>query len=150
MAALSAGNGFLIKEKNAERAFEVFCELIAHGAPGLCISHIHPVDVKRKYGVKGTVLWLSKVEKEYALSPSNLGIIRDAIIAFVQRNENSAVLLDGIEYLITTNGFDLTLKFLHDVREQIVLNRARLIVPANPEALDSRQIALFERHMNSL
>lgn len=142
----------MVKEKNAEQAFEVFSELVAHETPGLCISHIHPADVKRKYELKGEVivLWLSNVEKEYAVPPSSLETIRDRIIEFIQRNEDSVGLLDGIEYLITTNGFDRTLRFLHDMREQTVANGARLIVPVDPEALDSRQVTLLERHMNPL
>ena len=60
------------------------------------------------------------------------------------------MLLDGLEYLVTTNGFDLTMKFLHDLRESVTLNRSRLIVPVSPATLDTRKLALLERHMEPI
>jgi hypothetical protein len=96
---------------------------------------------------RAAILWLSKTKVEYAIHPTNLGTLRDRISDFLSRNENAVVLLDGFEYLVTTNGFDLALKFLHDLREAVVLKRARLIVPIAPGTLEPTQLKLLERYM---
>jgi hypothetical protein len=146
---LDPGKCYLVEGWDPEHAFGMFGDMVRYGFPGLCISTSHPMDVEKEHELAGraTVLWLSKTGRDYAVSPSNLGILRDRISAFVSDNENAVVLLDGIEYLTTTNGFDLTLKFIHDVREAVVVNRARLIVPIVPRTLEPRQLELLERYM---
>ena len=149
---LEVGRSYLVEERKPTYASRIFSEMVSYGFPGLCISTAHPADVKQEYGLRGkvTVLWLSKVEKDYSISPSSLGMLRDRITSFAERNENSVVLLDGLEYLISTNGFDLALKFLHDLMESVTLNRSRLIVPVSPGALEARELALLERSMEPI
>jgi len=146
---LEPGRCYLVEESKAYQSFSMFGDMLAYGFLGLCISTTHPADVKGESGFvgKATVLWLSKAERDYAVSPSNLGILRDRISEFISQNENAVVLLNGLEYLITTNGFDTTLKFIHDIREVITLNRSVLILPAAPRALEERQLELLERYM---
>jgi hypothetical protein len=140
---------YLVEERIPEKAFKMFRDMVGYGLPGLCISTTHPADVKSRYEVpeRATILWLSKTVAEYAIPPAHLGVIRDRISGFVSRNENAVVLLDGFEYLSTINGFDLALKFLHDVRESIALKRAVLIVPVNPAALEPKQLELLGRYI---
>lgn len=146
---LIAGKSYLVEGRSPKHAFRMFADLVRFGNPGLIITTSHPAHVRREHNIpeRITILWLSKVEVDYAISPSNLGIIRDRISAFVSKKENSVVMLEGLEYLITTNGFDLTLKLMHDVREIVVVNRARLIVPVAPLALEPKQLEMMRRFM---
>ena len=67
---------------------------------------------------------------------------------FLKKSETPVVLLDGTEYLIVANGFNPVLKFLHDVREWAVVYKAIFVLPISPAALDERELAIIERHMN--
>ena len=149
---LEPGRCYLVEERKSEHTFGMFADMLRYGFPGLCISTTYPADLKEKYklGEKATSLWLSKIERDYAISPWNLGLLRDRISAFVKRSKGGVVLLDGLEYLVTTNGFDLTLKFLHDVRESIVVNRARLLIPVTPRAFEAKELELLERYMEPI
>ena len=149
---LELGRSYLVEERKPTHASRIFSEMAKYGFPGLCISPTHPADMKREHELgKGvTVLWLSKVEREYSISPSSLGMLRDRITSFAEQNENSVVLLDGVEYLVAINGFDMTLKFLHDLRESITVNRSRLIVTLSPATLGPRELALLERSMEPI
>jgi hypothetical protein len=140
---------YLVEEPVPARAFGMFNEMVALGLPGFCISTSHPDDLKKKHEAisHADVLWLSKTKVECAVHPTNLGILRDRVLDFLSRNENAVVLLDGFEYLVTTNGFDLALKFLHDLREAVAWRRARLIVPIALETLEPKQLKLLERYM---
>ncbi len=143
------GKSYLIEGQSLDQAFKMFAEVVRYGSPGLLISTSRPDDVRRDHELpdQTTVLWLSKIELDYSVSPSNLAILRDRITAFVSRNKNAAVMLEGLEYLMTTNGFDLALKLMHDIREAVVINRARFIVPVNPGALESKQLEMLRRYM---
>ncbi len=48
------------------------------------------------------------------------------------------------------NGFIPILKFLYDIRDRIILNKAILILPHNPAALDEKEITLIERNIQSV
>ena len=145
---LEPRRSYLVEERKPAHAFRIFSEAVRYGSNGLCITPLHPDDAKREYGLGGaTVMWLSKHE---GISPASLGILRDTIEGFIEKAENTIVILDGLEYLITTNGFDLTLKFLHDLSESITLNRSKLIVPVSPPTLGTKELALLERHMEPI
>jgi hypothetical protein len=60
------------------------------------------------------------------------------------------VFLDGIEYLIVANGFSPVLRFLKDVQDWIILNKAVFLLPINPLALNPREMAILERTMEVL
>jgi hypothetical protein len=144
-----APGNYLIEERVPKRAFKIFTEAVARGLPGLCISTSHPADLRREYAEidRATILWLAKAELDYAVHPSNLGIVRDKILDFLSTNENAVVLLDGFEYLVTANGFDVALKFLHDLRETVVLRHARLFVPIAPEVFETKRLELLKRYL---
>ncbi|MGC8816838.1 MAG: DUF835 domain-containing protein [Candidatus Hadarchaeum sp.] len=146
---LVTGKCYLVEGRSPRHAFKMFADLVRFGNPGLIITTSHPTHIRKEYNLpeRITILWLSKVEVEYAISPSNLGIIRDRISAFVTKKENAVVMLEGLEYLITTNGFDLTLKLMHDIREITMVNRARLIVPVAPLTLEPKQLEMLRRFM---
>jgi|GEM_PF-3426411 len=146
------GKSYLIESRLPDKAFKIFGDMIRRGFSGLCISTLPPAEVKKKYESmdRATLFWLSKVEIDYAVSPSNLGILRDKILAAMAKAKKSVILLEGLEYLVTTNGFDLTLKLLHDIREAAVVHQAILIVPIAPRTFDTKHLELLERYMETL
>ncbi len=57
------------------------------------------------------------------------------------------MLLDGLEYLTLYNDFVQTLLFVEHVNEFVMQNPGVVLVPLNPSALDSKQLALLERNL---
>jgi hypothetical protein len=49
--------------------------------------------------------------------------------------------------LIFENGPARVLRLLRDIEEYVVLQRAVLILPVNPNALDEKELALIKRNM---
>lgn len=95
------------------------------------------------------IFWISKYG-EGSINPANPGIIANMIHEFIKTSKNPVVLLEGIEFLFIMNGFIPVLKFLHDIRDRIILNKAILILPLNPAALDEKELALIEKNMQSV
>lgn len=144
---LPAGYIYPIKEPGAEKSFEIFTGLVTHGAYGLCISRKQPDDVRKKYGLEKTpILWLSKQEKiDYAISPTDVSLLAQTIEDFTAKTKGSVILLEGLEYLIANNDFNIVLRVVEDINDIIKVNKSRVILPINPETLIKKELALLER-----
>lgn len=117
-------------------------------AQGLCFTINSPEETRQKYLLQTSpIFWISKHGND-SINPANLEIMAGMIYDFFKKCKNPIVLLDGIEYPIVMNGFAPVLKFLHDIREQVILQKAVFILPVSPATLDERELALIERIMD--
>ncbi len=119
-------------------------------AQGLCFTMDSPRETRQIYLLQITpIFWISKYGND-SVSPYNLELMASMIYEFLRRSKNPVVLLDGVEYLITINGFTPVLKFLHDIWEWVILYEAIFILPVSPAALEGRELALIERNMQQV
>ena len=119
-------------------------------AQGLCFTMLSPQEIRLRYALQTTpIFWISN-HGPNSINPIDLEVIADIIIKFLKRSNNPVVLLDGIEHLIFENGSAPVLRLLRDIEEWIILERAILILPANPAAIEKKELALIERNMNEL
>ena len=142
---------YLIKESKAERSFRVFVDTISMGAKGLCITRQYPQAVREKYGLKMTpILWLSTVQGENNIEPTKIERLSSVINDFISKSEDSIVLLDGIEYLITHNDFHSVLRLMNFISEGITMKKSCLVISINPLAFKEKELALLERDVTVL
>lgn len=127
------------------------CKCCAHTrVQGLCFTMDQPEVLRRRYMIQTTpIFWISKHGKE-SINPTDLEIMAGMINEFIRTSKNPVVLLDGLEFFCIMNGFIPVLKFLHDIRDRVILNEAILILPLNPATLDEKELALIERNMQSM
>lgn len=145
---LRRGFGYLVKENKPSRSFEIFVDQVTHNIPGLCVTRQHPTIVRKEWGLEKTpIIWLSNQLGKVYVNPTNIGILSDTIIRFVEKSGDSVVLLDGIEFLVVNNDFDKVLRMIHHVMEAVMENRSRLIISVDPRTLNTRELALLERNM---
>lgn len=143
-------NSYLIKEERFERSLAVFSDLVKFGSTGLCLTVKHLDILKETYDVKDfncECIWLSTSGEKDAIDPSNLTAIHGKVSEFTKNKENSVVLFLGLEYIITVNEFEKSLKFLNSIINAMVTNNSRLIIPIDPETLDSRELSLLEKSL---
>lgn len=144
---------YLVREPKAERVFDLFVDLVEGKARGLCITRIHPDDARNRYPL-GDVgfIWLSKSTGEKGndmaiAEPTALVEIASAISEFAADGGNAAVLLEGLEYLISQNGFASVMRFLQKVNEKVVLNDSYLLISANPAAMKEQEYRLLAKEV---
>jgi hypothetical protein len=127
------------------------CKVCNHSrAQGLCFTMHSPQDIRLRYALQTTpIFWISNHGPQN-ISPMNLEVIADIVIKFLKQSKNPVILLDGIEHLIFENGSAPVLRLLRDIQEWIIIERAILIVPVNPDAVNKKELALMERNMNDL
>ncbi len=151
--ALGGRGSYLVREPKASRVFDLYRELVSAGARGLCVTRIHPDDLRAKHGVtESGFIWLSstpgkKTKGMAVAAPTELVDIASAIADFSADGGNAAVLLEGVEYMIGQNGFASFLRFLQKVNEKIVLNDSYLLISANPAAMREQEYKLLAREM---
>jgi len=145
------GFGYIVKEKKPVRSFEVFVDQVTHDIQGLCVTRQHPGMIRSRWGLEKTpIIWLSnKVGKVY-VNPTNIGILSDTIIRFVEKSGESIVLIDGLEFLIVNNDFEKVLRMIHHISEAVMEYKSRLLISVDPRILDIREMALFERNMEMI
>lgn len=150
--SLDRGVTYVVMERDAAQAFEIFKDLVTHGAQGLCITRRAPKAVMTEYGLERTpVFWLSRVATDKnAVRPSPPENVAMSIEHFIDASERSVVLLDGFEYLVAHNDFGSILALLHDLNENVAMRDSILLVPFDPSAFNEREIALIRREVRLL
>jgi PAS domain S-box-containing protein len=148
---IDPSEGYIVLEKKPEKSFEVFYDLVTHGIPGFVISRGYPDKIKMKYSLSKTpLLWLSRSEIENTLNPDDFSKLSYIVEDFTRKCEESVVLLDGIEYLVTQIGFTTVVRFLLDLKDIMVTNQSRLIIPLHKDAISVREYSLLEKEFRIL
>lgn len=150
---LDRGYSYVIMEEEAVHSFEIFKDLVTHGAQGLCITRKSPRTVALEFGLEKTpILWLTRVaNQKNSVRPSPPENVAMAIQHFVKiGKDRSLILLDGLEYMISHNDFSSILALLHDLNEHVALNDSILLVPLDPKALTEKEFALLKRDLRVL
>ncbi len=143
---LNPAECYIVTEKKPEKSFEIFVDLVTHGIPGFVISRGYPEKIKKRYKLLRTpVLWLSRSGKENAISPDDLPKLNYIIKDFTRKSEESVILLDGVEYLVTQIGFDTVLKFLQELKDLVVTDNSRLIISLHRDTLSEKEYSILER-----
>ncbi|MCU0851818.1 MAG: DUF835 domain-containing protein [Thermoplasmata archaeon] len=148
---LQNGYSYLIKEEIPDQAFDIFVDAVKHGVPCLCVTREYPEKVKERYDLKGVpFLWLSMdQEKNYSRDPSNIAMLYSDMKTFISENKNCTVLLTGLEYLVSQNGFQKVLKLLQHVNDKVAVTDSVLIASISPLTLPESELKMLEKEMRS-
>jgi hypothetical protein len=117
----------------------------------LCISIFFPETVRQLYGVANSrIVWLAETPGDDCIPPTALSQLRGTITNFAEtRGRETVVLLDGLERLVTRNGFAHALKWVEELTEIVARTSAIVLVPFSPETAERRELANFERTLRS-
>jgi len=151
---ISARGSYLVNEEKADAVYGHFRNLLEAGARGLAITRTHPADVAKRFQFGDVeAIWLSRTaDKSKAgdvaiADPTNLVALAGAVIAFLEAGGNAAVVLEGLEYLVSLNGFGSVLRFLQTLNEKVVVKDSYLLIAANADALKEQEYKLLAKGM---
>lgn len=159
---------YLVYDERPDRAFGLFSELVSLPLrpdakipekedsaratleflipSGLVVTRMFPDNIRQMHGLQTTpVIWLTESPGERRIAPTSLAVLADTLVRFMEKNPNSIVLLEGMEYLTTFSDFRKVLKQLDYLNETTWVTKARLLIAVNPKAFDSKDLALLER-----
>jgi hypothetical protein len=113
---------------------------------GLVVTRQFGNDIRKKYFLQTTpILWLSTVQGAHNMDPSKLALLTDYITNFMETSQNGVVLIDGIEYLVTSNDFQRVQRAVDRWTEAAMTSKCRLILSLDSRAFDVKELATMER-----
>lgn len=144
---LVPGLSYLVKEEKPTKSLDIFVDQVTHGIPGLCITRINPLQLRNQYGLRKTpILWLTDITNmdipHIYPKPEELFSI---VSEFIDKTDNSVLLIDGIEYLISNNNFNITMHLIRRIRDTAAIGKCRVLISINPSVLEKIELSLLER-----
>lgn len=149
---LKGGYCYLVEEEIPNYSLEIFTGLQDEEYKGLCITRMNPKRFRDLANLKETkILWLTDKEShvESTIQPS-LELIVYNIGDFTKQSPKGVMLLDGIEYLISNNGFDAVLRFIRRLVDDFSESGCILLVVISPFTLKQQELKIIEREMEVL
>lgn len=99
---LIPGSTYFVKDEG----YDLFLDAIKCGAFGLVVSTMQPEQIREKYCLLTTpIVWISDEALETGVKPGDLKRLSAMTINFMKRADNAVVFIDGLDMLISINGF---------------------------------------------
>lgn len=125
------------------------CAKYSSRSQGFVVTRRFPNDIRKAYYIQTTpILWLSTVAGPESMDPAKLSLLTDYLVNFMEKSQNGVVLVDGLEYLVTSNDFSRVLKAVDRWTEVAMTSNARLIISVDGRAFDSKELAMLESSRN--
>ncbi|MBW3015282.1 DUF835 domain-containing protein [Candidatus Woesearchaeota archaeon] len=144
---IEPGKVHLVKEPKAHKSYDMFIDNVMHKVYGLCISRKNPNKVKLEYGIQSTpVVWLTRIEPDVmSLNPIELEQLTFTITQYLEKvgKNKSVVLLDGIEYLASTNPFNKVIHAIGMLKDKLSGTNSSIIIPIDQYALPSKDFSIL-------
>lgn len=137
---------YLVLEEQPEKVFEIFANEVHCGRYGLAITRKPPGNIQEKYNLHKTpFVWLTNAmtENDQIIEPGDLIHVSSTVSSFFNKTENCVILLEGIEFLTTHNGFASMLKLLQHLNSMVMQKDTILIIALDPYALERKEYHLL-------
>ncbi len=142
---LDARKIYLIKEDEENQAHELFIGSLNRGFAGLGIVRENPGDVKKRYNLEKTsFIWLNKDKVAGQACETDIENLFDLIAEFIKKSEKSVVLIDRLDYLLTENSFEKTIKKIHALKDLALNHDCIIILSVNPDLVEEQQLKAIE------
>jgi len=152
---LDTGQIYIFDKNNDRNVYmDIFADQVKHNIQGLCITRQHPQKIRDQYHLEKTpIIWLMGGEcitGENCIKPDNLSSLGSTISKFLTEARDGLVLLDGLEYLMTRNGFDSMIKFIQYMNDKVMQSNSRIILCLDSLSLDKKQYHQLTSEMREI
>jgi hypothetical protein len=149
--------GIAVSGRLSSTSMRVFTNLLGQGFYGLIVSREYPANIRNNLGVgEIPMIWLTtskegcNMANVQCIDPVDLVELGHSIKDFIKKTEESVVIIDGLEYLITQNSFPEVLKFLESLNDYVFQKKTRLLVPLDYKVLNEKELHLLKRELSEL
>ena len=144
-SALRHGAAYLFLATTRDPAFAAFREAVGE-TPGLCLTGMYPRKVQRRFGLERTpILWITNAAgTDMSVRPRALEFeVFHTVSRFVKANPATVLLVDDVDLLVQTVGFDAVARFLHRLNNLSTGRGSTTIAALDPEALPADEVTLL-------
>jgi len=149
---LSQGRSYLVEEARPVAAFRLFAKALSTSHGGLVITRTNPKRVRESFAITADrILWLTDRDSttEKTIQPILERMIYE-IDDFFAKRPGGALLIDGLEYLVSNNSFEAVLKFVRRLVDTVSEGRSIFIISLGPGTLKDQELKMLEREMEIL
>jgi len=144
-------SSYLIPEKSNESALDLFMGLVNFDNTGLFITRANPEWLKSNVPDKNIKIELLSQDKIAGFDNiPDIEVLISKINKFCMKHECAVILLDRIDYLISTFSFEKFIKSLYLINNIIIQSDSILLLHLNPSIIDDKQFALIEEELMCL
>lgn len=123
------------------------CGMYRSRPQGLIVTRQFPHEVRARYYLQTTpIIWLSTVAGKDNMDPAKLSLLTDYLVNFMEKSQNGVLLIDGLEYLATSNDFQRLLKAMDKWTETAMTSNSVLIMSVDSRSFDTKEVALMEKN----
>ncbi len=146
---LDEGESYLVEEQSRDFSHGIFVAYLSKGYAGLAISRTNPRMLKRSYNeIDADLVWLTDHESETERTiPPSLEKIVVVVEEFMEDHEKAVVLIDDLQYLISSNSFEGALRFIRSLVDRISERPALFLLSIDPASLSLQERSILEREM---
>jgi len=146
-SSFSAGLNYLVLDPTPIRSYEAVGRLMRDGRSCLVISTTLPSKLRKQYDIGNSdILWLTEGEGSGVVRPERLEFeVQRIVSAFFREHPDGVFLLDGIEFLIVTNGHERVVKFAKRVADLAGAGGGTFLVPLNPGPIPADPLGVLRR-----
>jgi hypothetical protein len=145
---LERGLSYIFNESVPVKSYEMFNRYLNLGYSGLCFAEDGILSAGKKMSHQVPIIRISSEDRPdgQTIGSKRLMKINATIVEFLRSgNERKILILECMNVLLQSNEFTNLMKFLHQVSEDIAINNAILIMSANLNRLDGKQIGYLDR-----
>ncbi|HID19697.1 MAG TPA: DUF835 domain-containing protein, partial [Methanophagales archaeon] len=143
------GKGYLLVEEKPDTGFKLFSKLIKYGFKGLLISRAHSSHIRSEYDITDAqIIWLTHIKGESNIVPTEIPRLNLAVLDFAEMGVEGVIMLEGLEYLIAQNGFEVALRFVQAMVDIVTISKCSLIMPFDAQILSEIEFHQLEREVN--
>jgi hypothetical protein len=145
--SLVKGRAYLFEFASPDRMFESVAQEMAGGMSAFIIARTHPDQIRARYQMMQTpIIWLAQTPGPDRVDPSNVQMLTHVTMEFVRKGQ-SVIAMEGLEYLMLNNDLNKVLRFLSQLRDEVIVEGSILLVSIDPRTLTERQRAILEREL---
>lgn len=145
------GHCYLIEEERPMYSHVLLSRKMDEGVAGLVITRMNPKRIRDEFKVPPEILWLTdKDSSQEKTVPPSLEMLIHVIQEFMASEEKSMIVLDGIQYLVSSTNFEAVLRFLRSLIDEISESNAILAISLSPETMKPQEVSILEREMEVL
>jgi len=145
--SLVRGRAYLFEFASSERMFESMVQEMSGGMSAFIIARTHPDQLRARYQLMHTpILWLAQTPGPDRVDPSNVQLLTHMTLEFVRKGP-SVIAMEGLEYLMLNNDLNKVLRFLAQLRDEVIVEGSILVITVDPRTLTERQRAILEREL---
>ena len=145
---LLTGNSYLILEETNDSSISIFSDLVIYNYNGLIITRDNPNTIKnlhKSIKFKTVLLSQDKIKGFDVISkPDELVAVVDN---FIDKNANSVILINRLDYLITQFSFETILKMIYKINNIISKYNVILLIRLNPSLVNKTELASIKEEM---